>query len=98
MTPKEKRARELAHNAFSRAIRQGTLVREACEHCGLAADRETIHGHHYMGYEVEHRLTVMWLCSKCHSWLHGNGVLPRVHPMTPAEVKLYQAMVNSLAA
>jgi hypothetical protein len=53
-----------AADAVRYALRTGRLVRpEACSHCGAVGK---ITAHHHLGYAVEHRLHVQWLCVPCH--------------------------------
>jgi hypothetical protein len=52
-----------AVRAVWRAIKRGVLVKSnACESCGLEADR--IEGHHE---DYSKLLDVMWLCVPCHA-------------------------------
>lgn len=61
------RAAYQAHNAVQRAVQSGRLVRRPCEVC---ADPRSF-AHHHMGYAVEHRLVVTWLCLAHHMEAHG---------------------------
>ena len=49
--------------AFQRAIYSGEIVRGPCEVC---SSTHKIQGHHHKGYDIEHALDVVWLCSKHH--------------------------------
>jgi hypothetical protein len=53
-----------AHNATSRAILKGTLVRQPCEVCG----NEKSEAHHD---DYSKPLDVRWLCSNHHRMVHG---------------------------
>lgn len=56
-----------AQYAVSNAIRDGKLFRKTeCEHCSLSGK---IQAHHW-SYMPEHRLDVIWLCTKCHGAEH----------------------------
>jgi len=58
--PREMKARQ----AVSNAVRDGRLkVPAACECCGNTAE---LQAHHHRGYDVKHRLDVIWLCARCH--------------------------------
>lgn len=58
--------------AVKQAIRTGLMERpESCEHCGKAPGvskrgRSLVQAHHFKGYDYINRLTVMFLCPKCH--------------------------------
>jgi hypothetical protein len=58
------RERIAARCAMNHAVRDGHLVRGACERCGAT---EHVEGHH-----VDYRrpLDVTWLCAKCHKTVH----------------------------
>jgi hypothetical protein len=56
--------RALAHRAVRWGIRNGELVRGACQNCGTTED---VHGHHPF---YEHPLLVEWLCRGCHMTHH----------------------------
>ena len=51
------------HNAVTRAVRAGTLVRMPCERCG----NEKSLAHHE---DYDKPLDVMWLCQPCHKQRH----------------------------
>ena len=55
--------RNLAHTAVSKAIRNGTLVRQPRVRC---AEAKAI-AHHE---DYDHPLIVMWLCQPCHKQRH----------------------------
>lgn len=62
------RARMYAVQAVYRAVKAGRLVRPAtCSSCGAGG---RIEAHHHHGYDVEHRLDVVWLCRPCHDAGH----------------------------
>lgn len=50
-----------AHAAVGHAKRKGLLVPEPCP-CGATE----VQAHHHLGYALEHRLDVIWLCRPCH--------------------------------
>lgn len=57
-----------AWNTVAYALKAGELVKpDACEACGH--DQHLV-AHHYLGYEVDHRLDVQWLCRPCHRTAH----------------------------
>ncbi len=60
--------RTAARSAVSNAVLSGKLTKQPCHRCG-STDR--IQGHHHMGYEKEHWLSVEWLCVTCHQREHG---------------------------
>jgi predicted RNA-binding protein YlxR (DUF448 family) len=54
-----------AQDAVKKALRRGDLVRPgACDRCGVACKP---HGHHD---DYSRRLSVHWLCRKCHASVH----------------------------
>jgi hypothetical protein len=53
-----------AHTAVNNAVRDGRLMKLACEFC---AD-ENVHAHHK---DYAKPLDVVWLCPKCHHRLHA---------------------------
>lgn len=56
--------RRAAVRAVGRSIRNGTMVRPPeCSECGASGKVEA---HHHLGYAVEHRRDVLWLCRDCH--------------------------------
>lgn len=55
--------RMAAHNAVTRAIRAGKLIRMNCERCGA----EKTYAHHD---DYDKPLDVMWLCQPCHKKRH----------------------------
>ena len=59
----EDRRRAAAHNAVSRAIKTGNLVRIPCIRCG----EEKSLAHHE---DYDKPLEVMWLCQPCHKQRH----------------------------
>ena len=57
-----------AQKAVGRAIRSGKLTRpDFCEACGAQPGR--LEGHH-SSYDRDRWLDVIWLCRKCHKFLH----------------------------
>ena len=55
--------RDACHNAVSRAIKNGNLVRQPCIRCG----NEKSLAHHE---DYDKPLDVMWLCQPCHKQRH----------------------------
>lgn len=55
-----------ARRAVYEAVRRGEMVKSPC-HCGEVR----VEGHHHMGYEPEHWLSVQWLCRAHHREAHG---------------------------
>jgi len=51
-----------ARAIFHKAVKDGQVKRQPCEVCGSTLSE----GHHYLGYELDHALDVMWLCRKHH--------------------------------
>lgn len=60
---KADKRRTAAHNAVTRAVRSGKLIRQPCERCG---DKKT-EAHHE---DYDKPLDVIWLCSVCHKQRH----------------------------
>ena len=60
---KEDPRRMRAHNAVTRAVRKGNLVRQPCCRCG----NEKSFAHHE---DYDKPLDVMWLCQPCHKQRH----------------------------
>ena len=61
-----------ARSAVWRAVRTGRLERNSF--CAVANCRieDSIQAHHYLGYEKEHWLDVIWVCPKHHRKLESN--------------------------
>lgn len=55
--------RTAAHNAVSRAIKSGKLIRQSCIRC----NSEKSYAHHE---DYDKPLDVMWLCQPCHKQRH----------------------------
>jgi ribosomal protein S27AE len=55
--------RTRAHNAVTRAVRSGKLVRQPCERCGEIKSLA-----HHEDYDKP--LEVVWLCQPCHKQRH----------------------------
>ena len=55
--------RSAAHNAVSRAVRSGKLIKMNCERCG--AEKSLAHHEDY-----NKPLEVIWLCQPCHKQRH----------------------------
>lgn len=65
------RLNHLARWSVGSAMKQGKLKKLPCCDCG-SVDR--ISAHHHNGYEKDHWLDVVWLCSECHGKRHrSNG-------------------------
>ncbi len=61
--------KHLAKTAVRVALKDGQLVKpDKCEMC--EANGKRLYGHH-QSYEKEWWLLVVWLCAKCHKWLHA---------------------------
>lgn len=60
----------LAHRAVQHALRSGRLVRLPCADCGSPHSE----AHHHLGYALEHRLTVQWLCRVHHKRRHRRRI------------------------
>lgn len=59
----EDKRRQAVHNAVSRAIRNGSLVRQPCVRCGAIKSLA-----HHEDYDKP--LEIMWLCQPCHKQRH----------------------------
>ncbi len=58
-------AKSIAWSAVTRALKSGVMVRPSrCEECGVECKPVA---HHGRIYDVDHRLDVRWLCTKCHT-------------------------------
>lgn len=62
------RKKVLAKKAVWNAVKNGRLTRP--KHCDCCSKPCHPEAHHYLGYEIEHRLCVKWLCHKCHMARH----------------------------
>jgi len=61
-----------ARSALKVAVRRGRIIKPAeCEKCGTFGRPNQIHGHHAYGYEGQNRYRVIWLCTRCHTTIHG---------------------------
>ena len=60
--------RNKCHNAVSRAIRSGELIRQPCIRCGEVKS----YAHHE---DYDKPLDVMWLCQPCHKQRHKELLL-----------------------
>ena len=60
--------RKAAQMAVYYAVKVGKLKRKPCEICGATPAE----GHHYLGYDKENHLDVIWLCRKHHKRYHYN--------------------------
>jgi hypothetical protein len=96
------KAKSKACHDVSNAVASGALVRpHKCDldHLPEQFDRRgtsLLQFHHYLGYALEHRRDVVWLCSECHEIVrsgHPADVLARVvQPVSP----VVQAFLTSL--
>jgi hypothetical protein len=57
-----------ARMAVREALRKGIMLRPS--HCSNCGKKRKVHGHHFLGYDKEHWLSVIWLCARCHIGLH----------------------------
>jgi len=58
-----------ARRIVQTCLRRGDIVRpETCSLCGVPS---RLDAHHYLGYAVEHWLSVQWLCRLCHKAAHS---------------------------
>lgn len=67
--PKRVPGQTRAVHAVNHAICRGEIANPntlACVHCGHAGQDRRHEYHHHNGYEFNHRLDVISLCSKCH--------------------------------
>lgn len=65
-------SRRSAHLAVAKAVRNGTLHKPTlCEECSELRPPVELHAHHYLGYDEEHWLDVIFLCPKCHGKAHN---------------------------
>ena len=62
-----------AHNAATRAVRSGAIVRGPCERCG----RPDAYGHHE---NYDKKLDVTWLCQPCHKKRHKEMAIAGIFP------------------
>lgn len=62
-----------AQQRVNYAVSMGWITKpEACESCGRTV---RLHGHHHRGYAREAELDVLWLCPRCHTAAHREGVV-----------------------
>jgi len=73
--------RAAAHNAVSRALKNGTLEKQPCERCGY----EKSLAHHE---DYDYPLLVMWLCQICHKQRHKEIDEERLAELSLSVVKL----------
>lgn len=64
-----------AHNAANNAVRDGKLIREPCQLCGVT---EFVHKHHG---DYSRPLDIIWLCARCHQRLHA--IFPELRGKSP---------------
>lgn len=62
-----------AHNAVSRAIRSGSLLRLPCNRCGNIKSIA-----HHESYD--NKLDVVWLCQPCHKIRHKEMAIANIEP------------------
>jgi hypothetical protein len=58
-----------ARQAIAALIRRGMITRPHC--CATCGHQSRLDAHHYLGYAVEHWLSVQWLCRICHKAAHS---------------------------
>lgn len=58
-----------AHDAVTRALKRGDLIRGRCVVCMA----EKTEAHHHLGYAKPARLSVVWLCKMHHEDAHHLG-------------------------
>ena len=61
----EGRLKDQIRSRVAYALKRGRLVKLPC-FCG----ETEVEGHHYVGYDLEHALDVVWMCKKHHERLH----------------------------
>jgi hypothetical protein len=61
----ENRMKGAIRNRIHSALKRGVLVKGRCI-CGS----DQVEAHHYLGYDLEHALDVVWLCKKHHEAIH----------------------------
>lgn len=68
-------ARAAASLTIVNALRVGAITRpDGCEACGgQSVGGRALDGHHHLGYEPEHQLSVQWLCRRCHRRAHATN-------------------------
>ena len=57
-----------ARTVLQNTVRIGRIYKPVV--CAVDGKKGCIAGHHYLGYESEHHLDVVWLCSQCHHKVH----------------------------
>lgn len=70
---KEDSRRTRCHNAVTRAVRKGSLIRLPCEKCSS----EKSYAHHE---SYDHPLVVVWLCQPCHKQRHKEMAIAGIEP------------------
>lgn len=75
LSPAGKKLRIQARMAVRVALRNGSLAKLKCEHPGC--NSQYSEAHHYMGYQREFWLDVVWLCKKHHT----------IHEMSNGSIK-----------
>ena len=60
------RAEDRARSVVRSAVYSGSMVKGVCAVC----ENPVTHGHHYLGYDPEHRRDVVWLCAIHHGEAH----------------------------
>ena len=61
---------QYARAKVNREVLAGRLFRPTiCAQCGITPKK--IVGHHHNGYDSDHMLDVIWLCTPCHLRAHG---------------------------
>lgn len=85
-------AQTAARRAVQSAVASGRLVRPS--KCSRCPNGGPVQAHHFMGYEPEHHLDVLWLCRTCHSFAPRQARTPiqrRGYRRPTALAALYEA-------
>lgn len=77
------RLRERASGAVRFAIGAGLLVRPA--ECSLCGARCVVHGHHE---DYSRRLSVVWLCCRCHQGRHAEMRAAGIDPYVAVDAEV----------
>lgn len=72
----ENRPKYQARWHVNEAVRKGKINKpDNCEYCVKIG---SVYAHHYLGYDKKNRLTIIWLCAKCHSNEHSKEAVSYV--------------------
>lgn len=70
---KKNKDKMAAYWTVKTALKRGKLLKPACcQRCKALTTK--LQAHHHNGYDVEHRLDVVWLCTPCHNLEHPSSV------------------------